>query len=274
MLDFDPNRVPVAPRAAATVILLRDIGKDLEVCVMQRSNESSFMGGAVVFPGGRVEPSDATWAGHVIAATGRWSDEEGNAARVAACREALEEVGIVLTAGDAPSSATIAALRACTTAESLKQAMAENGLAFDLSALHPLSRWVTPEAEKRRFDARFFLARAPRGQEGSIDAKEATRVFWATPTSLLDDFEKGAIALFPPTHRTLEGLSEVRTVEQAFELAARGTLAIVCPRFVVDAGNPVLALPGDPLHEVKERLIAGPSRYTLRDAKWVSSDPM
>jgi hypothetical protein len=272
MLDFDPDRVPVTPRPAATVILLRDTGTDVEVCVMQRSNESSFMGGAVVFPGGRVEPSDATWGAAVTSAGGRWSDEEGNAARVAACREALEEVGIVLCAGDAPSSATIAALRACTTAESLQQTMAASGLAFDLSALHPLSRWVTPEAEKRRFDARFFLARAPRGQEGSIDAKEATRVFWATPAALLADFEEGTIALFPPTHRTLEWLAQVHTVEQALELAARETLAIVCPRFVVDAGNPVLALPGDPLHEVKERRIAGPSRYTLRDAKWVSSE--
>jgi hypothetical protein len=193
---------------------------------------------------------------------------------VAACREALEEVGIVLCAGDAPSSETIASLRACTTAESLQRAMAENGLAFDLSALHPLSRWMTPEAEKKRFDARFFLARAPRGQDGSIDAKEATRVFWATPAALLAAFEKGEIALFPPTHRTLEGLAQVHTVEQAFENAERSTLAVICPRFVVDSGNPVLALPGDPLHEVRERLIAGPSRYTLRDAKWVSSDPM
>jgi 8-oxo-dGTP pyrophosphatase MutT (NUDIX family) len=273
MLEFVPNRAPVPPRPAATVILLRDAGGTLEVCVMQRSNESSFMGGAVVFPGGRVEPEDASWAGHVVPATGRWSDEEGTAARVAACREALEEVGIVLAAGDAPSHAVVSSLRACTTADALKRAMAEHGLRFDLSALHPLSRWVTPEAEKRRFDARFFLARAPHGQEGSIDAKEATRVFWASPRALLTSFEEGSIALFPPTHRTLEGLTEMKSVEEAFAAAARGTLAVVCPRFVVEAGNPVLALPGDPLHEIRDCLISGPSRYVLRDAKWVSSSP-
>ncbi|MGZ3420034.1 MAG: NUDIX hydrolase [Polyangiales bacterium] len=274
MLDFDPNRVAVAPRPAATVILLRDTSAELEVCVMQRSNESSFMGGAVVFPGGRVEAEDARWSGHVVPAEGRWSDEEGTAARVAACREALEEVGIVLCAGAPPSAPVVASLRACTTAESLREAMAANGLEFDLSALHPLSRWVTPEAEKRRFDARFFLARAPRGQEGSIDAKEATRVFWASPRALLESFEAGEIALFPPTHRTLEGLAGMKTVEQAFEAAAGSTLAVICPRFTVESGNPILALPGDPLHEIRDCLISGPSRYVLRDAKWVSSNPV
>jgi len=240
---------------------------------MQRSNESSFMGGAVVFPGGRVEASDAAWSEQVVPASGRWSDDDGNAARVAACREALEEVGIVLCRSEAPASEAIAELRSASNGEALRTMMAQLGLALDLAALHPLSRWVTPEAEKKRFDARFFVARAPKGQEGSIDAKEATRVFWSTPRALLDSFEDGSITLFPPTHRTLEWLAGRKSVDEVLSDVRDVSLDPICPRFVVEDGRPILALPGDPLHELRVSLISGPSRYVLDGAKWVSTDP-
>src|SRR5438445_12958535 len=90
VLDFDDARPIVEPRAAATLIFVRDTKNGVELCVMQRSLQSSFMGGAVVFPGGRVEPHDAAWSWPPPVATrgsGAWWDDDGVAARVAACRE-------------------------------------------------------------------------------------------------------------------------------------------------------------------------------------------
>lgn len=69
------------PRLAATVIVLRGGGEDLEVLLAQRTPEARFMGGAWVFPGGAVSPEDG----------------EGDAAlRAAAIRELREEAGIEL----------------------------------------------------------------------------------------------------------------------------------------------------------------------------------
>jgi len=66
------------PRPAATVIILRD-GADgaPEVYLVCRARQLAFMGGAYVFPGGRVDATDDGPAG-------------------AACREAEEEVGVRL----------------------------------------------------------------------------------------------------------------------------------------------------------------------------------
>ena len=277
VLDLDSQRTVVPPRPAATVVLLRDGADGLELAVMQRSLESKFLGGAVVFPGGRVEPHDArsSWGPALVStAEGTWWDDEGFASRVAACREALEEVGLVPLTGTPLSREELATLRAAAAAGSgaLRDALAKSSRALDLSALHPLSRWVTPEAEQRRFDTRFFLSRAPVGQEAAIDQREAIRTFWSTPARLLEDWRAGSIALFPPTHRTIERLLDARTVDAALASAANAVLDPICPRFVLDAGVPVLALPGDPLHEVKERRIAGGSRYVLRDDRWLSED--
>jgi 8-oxo-dGTP pyrophosphatase MutT (NUDIX family) len=69
------------PRLAATVIVLRGDGDQLEVLLAQRTPEARFMGGAWVFPGGAVSPGDG----------------EGDAAlRAAAIRELHEEAGIEL----------------------------------------------------------------------------------------------------------------------------------------------------------------------------------
>ena len=89
---------------------------------------------------------------------------------------------------------------------------------------------------------------------------------------MLQQFEQREIALFPPTHRTLELLLAKRSVDEALAVAETATLEVICPRFVVEDGTPVLALPGDPRHEVRERRIVGGSRYVLADGLWVTRD--
>ena len=55
MSDAKP---PVPARPASTVLLVRDGEEGLEVFMVVRHREIEFAGGALVFPGGRVEEDD------------------------------------------------------------------------------------------------------------------------------------------------------------------------------------------------------------------------
>src|SRR5580704_10521111 len=98
MLDFDVNRSGVVPRDAATLIVLRDgeAGRGVEVFCVERHRKSGFLGGAVVFPGGKVDPDDASAEWDSAVAGG---DAEDRAQRIAGCREALEEAAILPLVG-------------------------------------------------------------------------------------------------------------------------------------------------------------------------------
>ncbi len=76
------SAVEAAP--AATVVLLRDSARGLEVLLARRSSKLAFHGGAWVFPGGRIDPQDYD----------EMSDDVVRAARRAAVREAKEEAGV------------------------------------------------------------------------------------------------------------------------------------------------------------------------------------
>lgn len=74
------------PRPAVSVIPVRSRGGVLEVFVQHRALTMDFVPGAVVFPGGRVDPVDATTA-----------DRQGiSVARACAVREVAEEAGAVI----------------------------------------------------------------------------------------------------------------------------------------------------------------------------------
>jgi 8-oxo-dGTP pyrophosphatase MutT (NUDIX family) len=80
--ELNPGGEPVAPRQAATVIVLRGGADELEVLLVQRNPQQRFMGGAWVFPGGAVDAHEAG---------------EGDLAhRLAGVREVQEEAGVQL----------------------------------------------------------------------------------------------------------------------------------------------------------------------------------
>lgn len=282
LLDFDPTRTPPPPRDAATVVVLRDGAAGLEVfCVVRHAN-SGFLGGALVFPGGKVDPADGSprWAELATEPPARaaaFATEAAPARKlaVAACRETLEEGGILPV--DRPVGAAqiedIMAELAGPSAD-FASVLERRGLRLALDALAPFGRWVTPEAESRRYDARFFLLQLPEGQIGRHDRRETTMSLWATPGEVLARFARGELFLAPPTTRTLELLASVKDVAGAMRLAERQSLEPVCPRFVAGDGTapPYLALPGDPSHEVAERRVEGPTRFVLRDARFVSEE--
>lgn len=277
MLDVEPEREGPPPKAAATLILLREGQGKIEVFCVERNKKSRFLGGAIVFPGGKLEADDAdpAWAAQALRPRpARFAEgDELRALAVAACRESLEEAAILPLDG-AIGHEELLALRTDVAAEreTLRGFLLRRGLRVDLAALHPFARWITPTVESRRFDARFFVARAPEGQRGAHDMAETTASFWAEPAELLARFERDEVQLAPPTHRTLVALATAQTVDQALADAARACLEPICPELVPQGDTMALTLPGDPQHSVKDVRVAGPSRYVLRGERWRAED--
>ncbi len=274
MLDLDPNRTEVAPRDAATLVVLRDAPGGLEVFCVERHPKSGFLGGAIVFPGGRVDPDDASedWSAAIEPEGASVADR---VQRIAACREALEEAAILPVRGGALSHDALldARARAAAKEQTVRDFLRARGLRLDLLALHPFARWVTPAAESRRFDTRFYLTLLPSGQRGVHDDRETTSSFWATPAQVLARFDEGRAQLMPPTHRSLELLAGTKTTADAIALAAGMCLDPICPRLVPAGGAMALVLPGDPDHDVPESRVPGRSRFVLRGDRWLPEDP-
>lgn len=282
-LDLAADREAAPALPAATVLILREAAAGLEVFCVQRHQGIAFMGGAVVFPGGKLDPADHVFAGLATdpAPVGTRLIDDGDEAAlralaVAACREAAEEAAIVAARrpdGSWLDDAEALAVRVGLDAgRSFEAELAMRGARLELAALVPFARWVTPTAERRRYDARFFLLHVPAGQQGHHDGKETTRGFWDTPAGVLARFAAGEVQLAPPTTRSLELLAASRTLADAIAVASAQSLRPVCPHFV-PGDPPVLALPGDPAHPVAEARVAGPSRFVLRDGRFVSEEP-
>lgn len=277
MLDLDPHRAAVAPRAAATVLVLRPSPSGLEIYCIVRHAKSGFMGGLVAFPGGKVDAADRDPRFDALPLHPRVGElldtpEAPRALAVAACREALEESALVPTVSRLDSAGALSLRARLSAGAAFADALADAGLTLDLSALAPFGRWITPAAEPRRFDAVFFVLASPPGQEGQHDAHETSDGFWSPPAGVLARWRRGELQVAPPTVRVLELLSACATLDDARSLAARQSLLPVCPELVADGGG-FLALPGDPAHSVRERRVAGPTRFVLRDGRFESSDP-
>jgi 8-oxo-dGTP pyrophosphatase MutT (NUDIX family) len=267
LLNFDFTQPPAVPKDAATLVLLRDGGEGLEVFCVERHRESSFMGGALVFPGGKVDEGDRDPAWQGLLMPPREGVRQDIA--LAACRESLEEAAILPVSGALTHDEALVFRQALATGpDFLRSALKARGLLIDLSCLVPFARWITPEPEVRRFDARFFMLRAPEGQAGAHDTHETMASFWETPRDVLARFDAGGVQLAPPTHRTLEILSAHTTVDAALAAAEMACLDPICPVLIDYDGTMALTLPGDPEHPQATPLVAGRTRYVLRGEQW------
>lgn len=285
MLDLDPTRAAPPTRDAATLVVVRDGAAGLEVFCVERQRVG-FLGGAIVFPGGKLEADDLdpAWVNRSTPprlTSVPWASDEA-AARglaVAACREALEEATLLPVAGATLDHATLLDWRARLARKetTLLALLADAGARADLAALHPFARWVTPAAETRRFDTRFYLMVTDGSTTGAHDNRETTASFWAPPAEVLRRFAAGELQLVPPTHRTLELLAAAGDARGAIDLAARACLEPICPRLVThsDASGEAMALvlPGDPAHELRDPRVPGRSRYVLRGDRFLPEDP-
>lgn len=233
------------PRAAATVVLLRDGRGGLEAYLQRRPMGMGFAGGLWVFPGGRVDEADrdpaveAAWAGPPAA---EWAErlglgvEEARGHVVAACRETLEEAGLLL-ATPPPGVAEVAAARRelLAGAAGLAELLARLGVRLDTGRLRSWGWWVTPEAEPRRYDTRFFLAGLPADAAVTAHLAEAERERWLPPAEAAADQQ---LPMLPPTRYTLRDLAGFGSVAEALAAAADRRVERVLP--VLDGAELVM----------------------------------
>ena len=192
----------VAPRAASTVLLLRDSkANEIEVFMMVRHHQIEFNSGALVFPGGSVDKNDREIAANpALYSGGKGLDADTLGFRIAAIRETFEESGILLARArgaralvDAGRASEIATAHRAELNEgkiNFLKVLTDNGLVLALDALMPYAHWITPEGMPKRFDTWFFLAAAPPDQLGAHDGKESTDSIWVSPREALEGGDK------------------------------------------------------------------------------------
>ncbi len=161
--------IPATLIPAATVLLLRDGDNDLEILMLRRNRALKAFSGAWVFPGGRVESSD-----------GQPGDCDKTCARIAGCRETLEETSLTLNPED----------------------------------LISLSLWIPPTQEKRRFSTHFFIAKAPNAPV-IIDDGEIHDYQWIKPKTVIEKTPHSDMSIMPPTYISLLALSVFDGVDAA-----------------------------------------------------------
>jgi 8-oxo-dGTP pyrophosphatase MutT (NUDIX family) len=263
-------------RDASTVILLREADGGVETFLLCRHHQSGFMGGAHVFPGGKVDPSDSgpSWRARVDPPTeeiterlGETDAEVGLGLLVAAVRETFEEAGVLL-------ASTAAGVDLASSREELLGGALFSELAtaidvkIDSMALTPYARWITPKMESRRFDTRFYIAMLPEGQSASHDGTETTSATWLRPAGAIEDMLAGRIKLAPPTVRTLQWLARFDDAKSVIADALSRKPPLVRPRLVTADDGWFLALPGDPEHPESEPVLPGATRMVFDDGAW------
>ena len=263
------NGADRTPQDASTVILLRDrAGGPYEVFLMRRHRNQAFMGGAYVFPGGRLDEADAdpelaACIGGLCAADAKHLLQETDLPEatafslfVAAIRETFEEAGVLLARDargsvvdlSAPETATRFAAYRLELHEgrlTLSELVRREGLFFAPDLLVPYSHWITPEIETRRFDTRFFLARLPEGQVPVHDRMELTESRWLTPAFALAEHAAGRIVLMPPTLKTIEELLSFSNTGQLFDAARSQRIFTIFPEAFRTTDSFGIRLPHD-----------------------------
>ena len=247
-LEIHFDTVDTPPIDSASVMVLRDGEHGLEVLMVRRHGNSGVLGGAHVFPGGKLDATD----GDAL-----WPGEERSVAWYA---HALAEPGL----DPAVARGLFAA--------ALRETQEECGLSLAVQTLVPWSRWITPRqpsVSHKRFDTRFFVAPAPADQHAVHDAFEATEAVWVAPRKGLERYWAGEIDLAPPQIMSLVQLARMGGgVAQALAIAQRQAPALVEPHPFNDGGERVICYPGDTAHPVRVAAWDGPTRLRFRNRRF------
>ena len=272
-MEINSTVIDTPPRPAASLVMLRDGASGLEVFLLKRHGLSDVLGGAYVFPGGKLDAMDreldpvahldlAPEALHQALGEPETDLDTGVGLYVAALREAFEEAGVLLAERTGVELATRA------------QALSRQGMAFDEVLAHmglrlctrqvvPWTRWITPRVPSfatKRFDTRFFVAAVPTGQVATHDNRETVESAWLSPRAALTQYWEREIALAPPQIMGLAHLSRHHDVASVLEEARRRPPPLVQPEPFDDDGMRVICYPGDERHTVSERALPGPTR--------------
>lgn len=193
---------------AATLVLFRERGDGApELLMVERAAAMVFAGGALVFPGGRIDAED-----RALAVQYPDYDRDDAAARIAALRETREEAGTDF--GLSPADLT------------------------------PFARWRPNFKETRTFDTRFYIARVPPdAPEPCVDGTENVRAFWASAAEVLAMCAAGDAHVIFPTRRNLERLALFDSFDAAREHALAHPIETITPWIEEREGGSHLCIP-------------------------------
>jgi 8-oxo-dGTP pyrophosphatase MutT (NUDIX family) len=234
---------------------------DLHVLMVHRTARLVFAPDMWVFPGGRVDPDDhltdfdAVCSGISDAEASQilGIDQGGLAWWIAACRETLEEAGLLLAAGRPVEPELVAKLRDRVRRDEsvFPDLLLEHGIVLDVSTIEEVARFITPLGSPRRFDARFLVALAPRGQEPDHDAHEIVNWDWIRPQDALERWAAGDLEMMSPTVRLVACLSRFRSAEEVMAVAKQ---RLDYKRVRVDdpKGEYRVVLPGEPGYDTAD----------------------
>jgi 8-oxo-dGTP pyrophosphatase MutT (NUDIX family) len=242
---------PIHP--ASTILLLRDGAAGLEVFMVVRHQKIDSFSGALVFPGGKVDPEDAE--GRDVCRGAEGLDDTAVAFRIAAIREAFEECGVLLArpAGvdrlvDAERLRGLeAAYRQALVADELgmPELCRREGLELATELLVPYAHWITPAAAPKRFDTHFYLAPAPSDQVALHDGEESTDSAWVSPAAALRQAREGTRTVVFPTQMNLRRLGQWQSMVEALAGAAAAPVVTVSPTMEKHPEGRVLTIPAE-----------------------------
>lgn len=229
------------PRLASTVVAMRDGDDGVEVWMIRRAMSMAFAPGAMVFPGGGVDPRDSDpsirWhGGSAEEFAVRLGTDTATARLVvaAALRELFEETGALLVEPIGLSNLEEARLQVESRERSMVDLVAELGGALDVAQLRPWMRWVTPESESRRFDTFFFVTELPAGVTPSSVSSEGDSAGWEPAHRVLEDGQQGRCIVLPPTESVLSAVARADSARAVLEEASSRPMAAIAPEVTVD----------------------------------------
>ncbi|MEO5810375.1 MAG: NUDIX hydrolase [Sphingomicrobium sp.] len=229
---------------AATLVVMRPAPAPApapgppELLVVERSAGMAFAGGAMVFPGGRIDEDDHRLA----AALGR----PGDAARITAIRETLEESAVAVGLGPVDPQRGPGLQASLLAGEPFAQLIEAERLAIDLDALTPFARWRPAFRHARRFDTLFFLASAPAGDWAPLPQPgECAAAEWASAAAVLARIEAGTASAIFPTKRNLERLARFAGHADAAADAARYPIDPIEPWIEQRGGTDWVCIPAN-----------------------------
>lgn len=242
---FETETKPGIP--AATLVLVRDRADGApEVLMVERAAKMAFAGGAMVFPGGRIDPGDHAIARNDAIVRGAPDDPIQTAARIAAIRETLEETGIAVAFDPLPDHGATLQLREALHGESDFGAMlASGGWQLDLDLLTPWARWKPNFRHERTFDTWFFVARVPAIAKDKADGGESVSSRWASAQQVIDDADAGHCLIIFPTYRNLERLAQFASYSETRSHAEAHTVKMITPWVEDRDGAKYLCIPDD-----------------------------
>ncbi|MDQ3246541.1 MAG: NUDIX domain-containing protein [Pseudomonadota bacterium] len=226
---------------AATLIVVRERPAGApELLMVERPEGMAFAGGALVFPGGRVDDADTEFARSLGLG-------DNGADRIAAMRETLEETGIAVGLDPLPSPAIALELqKALLDGGGFASTIGSRGFRLDAGALTAFARWVPKFHATRRFDTLFFIAAAPAGVwQPHAAPGECAAAFWVSAQEVLERDRAGTARLIFPTRRNLERLAEHDTIAGMMEDAAAHPVEPITPWVEELEGERFITIPAN-----------------------------